>query len=135
MYKSKRATIAKPVVMEGEIGELTHRNVLRPRGQDDDDDKPVAENIQTLLQRVSANAVQEIDLLISELQISRERVLLEGERVQQQLAEYATLNQSIIQTTQTLADNLRPLENGSAARSAEKMTAAASPSGTKTVSE
>ena len=57
MYKSKRATIAKPVMLEGEIGDLMRRNVLRPRGQDGEDDKPVAENIQTLLQRVSASAV------------------------------------------------------------------------------
>lgn len=71
-----------------------------------DDGKAVAENISSLLQRISVNAVGEIDQLISELQTSREHLRLEGERVQRGIVEYATLSQSVIQATKLIGESL-----------------------------
>jgi hypothetical protein len=54
----------------------------------------VANNISSLLQRVAGTSVQEIDRLIAELQNLRETLSTEGERVQREIAKYATLSQS-----------------------------------------
>jgi hypothetical protein len=100
---AREATVEHPV--EGEIGELVRRDVVGLRTHSDDG-KAVAENINSLLQRVSVNAVREIDQLINELQISRERLRLEGERVQREIVEYASLSQSTMRATKLIAESL-----------------------------
>jgi hypothetical protein len=91
-------------VVEGEIGELMRRNVVGLRSQSNDGE--AANNITSLLHRVSVNVVQEIDRLISELQISRDRLHVEGKRVQGEIVEYATLSQSTMQATKIIAESL-----------------------------
>jgi len=100
-----RETPAEQSVVEGEIGELVRRNVVGLRTHSTDGDA-VTNNINSLLQRVSANAVQEIDRLISELQISRERLHTEGNRVQHEIVEYATMSQSTMRATKIIAESL-----------------------------
>ena len=60
----------------------------------------------TLLQRVAGTSVQDIDGLISELQILRETLQEQGVRVQRNLAEYAHLSQSAMQSTRIIAESL-----------------------------
>ena len=66
----------------------------------------MADNIGSLIQRVSASTVQEIDRLISDLKILRERLHDEGERVQREIVEYATLSQAAMQSTKIIAESL-----------------------------
>ena len=100
---AREATVEQAV--EGEIGELVRRDVVGLR-MHPNDGKAVADNINSLLQRVSVNAVREIDQLINELQISRDRLRLEGERVQREIVEYASLSQSTMQATKLIAEGL-----------------------------
>ena len=73
--------------VEGEIRELVRREVdVAPRRQDNDGTL-IADNISTLLQRVSASSVQEIDALINDLKILRERLHDDGRRVQRQIVQ------------------------------------------------
>jgi hypothetical protein len=62
----------------------------------------VANNISSLLQRVAGTSVQEIDRLIAELQNLRETLSTEGERVQREIAKYATLMQSAMPSTKII---------------------------------
>jgi hypothetical protein len=71
------------------------------------DRKIVAEHIPSLIQRVSAQGGQEIDRLISDMKILRERLHDEGERVQREIAEYVTLSQRARQWTDIIAKSLR----------------------------
>ena len=105
MSMFKREATSEQAVVEGEIGELVRRDVVGLRTHSNDG-KAVADNINSLLQRVSVSAVHEIDRLIGELQNSRERLRLEGERVQREIVEYATLSQSAMQATKIIADSL-----------------------------
>jgi hypothetical protein len=113
----REATVDQAV--EGEISELVRRNVVGLRANPNDG-RVAADNINSLVQRVSESAVQEIDQLINELQISRERLHLEGEKVQRVLVEYATLSQSMLQMTKLVTENLSQLKRvPDAARLAE----------------
>ena len=52
------------------------------------------------------NSVQEIDRLISDLQMLRNRLYEEGERVQREIVEYATLSQAAMQSTKIIAESI-----------------------------
>jgi hypothetical protein len=101
--KDKKAEVA----MEGEIREFVRRDgaSLR-RTTPEADSEMVANNIAVLLQRVAGSSVQEIDRLIAELQTLREMLHEEGARVQRQIAEYAHLSQSAMQSTKIIAESL-----------------------------
>jgi hypothetical protein len=93
--------------VEGEIREFVRRDVAGLRQHPENDGKIVADNISSLLQRVSANSVQEIDRLIDELKTLRERLHEEGERVQREIVEYASLSRAAMESTKVIAESLR----------------------------
>jgi hypothetical protein len=97
-------TVAAEV--EGEIREFVRRDVAALRRPPEGDGEVVASNISTLLQRVSGSTVQEIDGLIDELQMLRDRLQLEGERVRRDIVEYATLSQAAMQSTRIIGESL-----------------------------
>jgi hypothetical protein len=99
-------TMTAEVEVEGEIREFVRRDTAALRGPSETDGEVVANNIGSLLQRVSGQSVQEIDSLIEELQTLRERLRLEGERVQRNIVEYASLSQAAMQSTRIIADSL-----------------------------
>ena len=92
--------------VEGEIREFVGRDAAGLRQRPENDGTMAADNISSLLQRVSASSVQEIDGLIRELKILRERLHNEGERVQREIAEYASLNQAAMQSTKVITEGL-----------------------------
>jgi hypothetical protein len=92
--------------VEGEIREFVGRDVAGLRRHAENDDTIVADNISSLLQRVSASSVQEIDGLIRELKTLRERLHDEGERVQREIVEYASLSQAAMQSTKVITEGL-----------------------------
>jgi hypothetical protein len=94
------------VAVEGEIREFVRRDGANLRRSPEADSEMVANNIAVLLQRVAGSSVQEIDRLIAELQTLREMLHEEGARVQRQIAEYAHLSQSAMQSTKIIAESL-----------------------------
>ena len=118
MRRFKRETTSKQAVVEGESAELVRRDVAGPGpSRRSSDGKAAADDINSLLQRVSASSVQEIDRLIGELQNSRERLRLEGERVQHEIVEYASLSQSAMKATKIIVESLSQLKTAPAAPS------------------
>jgi len=92
--------------MEGEIREFVRRDPAALRRPPEEDGEMVASNISSLLQRVSGSSVQEIDRLIEELQLLRDKLELEGERVRRDIVEFATLSQAAMQSTRIIAESL-----------------------------
>ena len=92
--------------VEGEIREFVRRDSANLRRGSDNDSELVANNISKLLQRVTGTSVQEIDRLISELQIFRELLHAQGARIQQEIADYAQLSQSAMQSTKIFGESL-----------------------------
>jgi hypothetical protein len=70
------------------------------------DSELLANSIEALVQRVAGTSVQEIDGLIAELQALRALLEEEAACVQRNLAEYAHLNQSAMQSTRIIAESL-----------------------------
>jgi hypothetical protein len=70
------------------------------------DSELLANSIEALVQRVAGTSVQEIDGLIAELQTLRTLLEEEAARVQRNLAEYAHLSQSAMQSTRIIAESL-----------------------------
>jgi hypothetical protein len=97
--------------VEGEIREFVRRDVATLRRTPEGESEVVANNIGTLLQRVSGSSVQEIDRLIAELQTLRDLLQSEGARVQREITEYAHLSQSAMQSTKIITESLAKWKN------------------------
>jgi hypothetical protein len=91
--------------VEGEIREFVRREV-NPGRQPENESELVANNLNTLLQRVTGTSVQEIDKLITELQMLRDTLQSEAARVQREIVDYASLSQAALQSTKTIAESL-----------------------------
>ena len=92
--------------VEAEICEFVRRDGASLRRAPETNSELVAGSVVTLLQRVAGTSMQDIDGLISELQILRETLQEQGVRVQRNLAEYAHLSQSAMQSTKIIAESL-----------------------------
>ena len=108
LSNGKYAEIDHPprTAVEGEIRELVRRDSANLRRVSDNDSELVTSNISKLLQRVAGTSVQEIDRVISELQILRELLYAQGARIQQEIADYAQLSQSAMQSTKIFGESL-----------------------------
>jgi hypothetical protein len=101
------STSTSETAVEGEIREFVRRDPSALRRAPDNDSELVANNINGLLQRVAGSSVQDIDRLIGELQTLRDMLQSEGARVQREIAQYAHLSQSAMQSTKVIADSLQ----------------------------
>jgi len=86
-------------LMEGDTRELAPRAFAANDGE-------------SLVQRVSGTALQEIERLIAELQAVRDMLHNEGERVHREIVQYATLSQEAMQSTKIIAEKPGALEKG-----------------------
>ena len=92
--------------VEGEIRAFVRRDVSvfrRPRQETGD---PAVDSISSVIDRVSGASVTEIERVIAELTTVRDMLRSEGERVQREIVEYATLSQSAMQSTKIIAESL-----------------------------
>jgi len=92
-----------------EIRELVSRESGGSR-QVDDDVQLATNNLETLMRRMSGTSTREIDNLIGELKVLREKLATDGSNVQRELAEYAELNQSVIQLTKIISEGMTHLK-------------------------
>jgi hypothetical protein len=92
--------------VEGEIRAFVRRDVSsfrRPRMETGD---AGVDNISSVIERVSGASVAEIDRVIAELSRVREMLRTEGERVQREIAGYATLSQAAMTSMKIIADSV-----------------------------
>jgi hypothetical protein len=97
------------VEVESNIRELVRRDATALR-QAESDSELAANNLSTLLRRVSAHSTREIDLLIGELRALRDKLHSDGTRVEREIVEYASLSQSVIQLTKIIADGIMQMK-------------------------
>ena len=94
--------------VEGNIRELTRGSTVL-RQADSSDGEMTANNLSTLLRRVSGSSTRQIDNLIGELRTLREKLQSDGDRVQRDIVEYAALSQSVMQLTKIVAESVKNL--------------------------
>lgn len=96
--------------IEGEIRQFVRRDAAFSRRQRSEGDAPAdapAESINTLIQRVSAASMEEIDRVILELQGVRDMLRSEGERVCRDISDYASLNHASMTAMKVIGGNLK----------------------------
>lgn len=92
---------------EGEIREFVRRDVAswrRPRSESPGE--IASENINSLLQRVAGASVTEIDRVIAELETVRDMLRSEGDRVQREIAGYASMSQTAMASMKVIAESI-----------------------------
>jgi hypothetical protein len=94
---------------EGEIREFIRRDVTTRRP---DHLEPGIDNLNSLIERVSAATITEIDRVISELQNIRSLLHSEGDRVRREITGYSGLSQTSVATMKVIADTLSQLRPG-----------------------
>jgi hypothetical protein len=94
--------------VEGNIREMVRKDSAAFR-QAPSDGEMSANTLSTLLGRVSGSSTREIDDLIRALQTLREKLQVDGNRVQRDIVEYAELNQSVIQLTKIISESVKKL--------------------------
>jgi hypothetical protein len=103
---STKVKKSNEVDAEGNIRELVHGDGTS-LSQADSDSEIAASDLSTLMRRVSGASTREIDNLMGELRALREKLqMTDGNRVQHDIAEYAGLNQSVIQLTKIISDGV-----------------------------
>ena len=106
---------------EGEIREFVRKDVApwrkRPERAEPSAESQ-AENVSMLVQRVAGASMSEIDSVIEELRNMREFLRNEGERVQREIAGYATVSQTAAASMKVISDSMAQWRGNSAASTA-----------------
>jgi hypothetical protein len=107
----KPAEVEQPLepTVEGEIRDFVRRDGGSLRRAPETESELVANNIMSLLQRVAGTSTKDIDRLVSELETLRDILQERGARVQRELAQYAHLSQSAMESTKIIAEGLAVL--------------------------
>jgi vacuolar-type H+-ATPase subunit I/STV1 len=92
--------------VEGEIREFVRRDISVFRRHRQDSGEAAVENISSLIQRVSSASVAEIDRVINELNAVRDMLRNEGDRVQREITQYASLSQAAMSSMKVITDSL-----------------------------
>jgi hypothetical protein len=69
-----------------------------------------AVSVNSVIERVSETSVGEIDGLMAELQMLRDRLRSKAQQVQWELTQYAQMSQAATQSTRIIADSLSQLK-------------------------
>jgi hypothetical protein len=97
--------------LDREIREVVRHEVeTNPGRQPENESELVASNVYSLLQRMSATSLQEIDSLITGLESSRDMLQSEAARVQREIVQYSTLSQATLQSTKIITESLIQLK-------------------------
>jgi hypothetical protein len=101
--------------VEGEIRAFVRRDVSVFRRPRPDGSDAAVDNANSIIDRVSGASVNEIERVMSELAGVRDMLRSEGERVQREIAGYASLSQAAMTSMKINADSLANWKNQSTA--------------------
>jgi len=97
---------AVATAVEGEIREFVRRDVSIFRRNQPEGGESAADNISSLIQRVSGASIGEIERVIAELTNVRDVLRSEADRVQREISGYASLSQAAMNSMKIIADSL-----------------------------
>ncbi|MGE3995226.1 MAG: hypothetical protein AB7F37_06480 [Variibacter sp.] len=110
--KSADDPLATVANVEGEIREFSRRESLPRKTKFDFEDSAAGSsaapnsNVGFLIEQVAGSSIKEIDSLIAELQIVRDFLQSEGERVQREIAGYAQVSQAAMSSVKAITDTM-----------------------------
>jgi hypothetical protein len=92
--------------VEGEIRAFVRRDISTFRRPRPEGSEAAVEGINSIIERVAGASVAEIERVMAELGGVRDMLRSEGERVQREIAGYASLSQSAMTSMKIIADSL-----------------------------
>jgi hypothetical protein len=96
---------------EAELRDVIRRDVVRWRGPRPEpaqaQGSAAADNVGSVVQRVSGQSVREIEHVIGELLIVRDVLREEGERLKRDLTGYASMNQAAMSSMKIIGDSMQ----------------------------
>ena len=96
-----------PPPIEGELRELVRRRLPRPEtGSETGVSETGMNSLSSVIERVAGTSVLEIEKVITDLQILRERLQNEAQRVQREVIEYAQMSYAATRSTEIIAESL-----------------------------
>jgi acetyl esterase/lipase len=95
----------RPTEIEGNIRELVRQQGSAIR-QSDPASEQATNELSNLLRQVSLQSTREVDRLIDDLRRLREKLEEQGNRVQRDIVEYASLSQSVVQLTRIVSEGM-----------------------------
>jgi len=104
-FKSVEASKTEDVDVEDKIRDMVRRDSAALREIETDAVK-AAHDLGSLMGRVSGSSTREIDNLIDELKALRDKLHIDGTRVQREISDYAALTQSVMQLTKIISDGV-----------------------------
>jgi hypothetical protein len=106
------ATQASATQIEGQLDKLIRRDVatLRKPQQISDDGDAGVSRVCSVIGRISAASVKEIEKLVAELQNLRDFVQSESQRVQREITDYAQLTESSTSSTKIMLESVGKLK-------------------------
>lgn len=99
------ARSGKQSEIEGNIRELVRQQSGTIRHSDPAGEQATSE-LSSLLRQVSLQSTREVDRLIDDLKRLREKLEEQGDRVQRDIVEYASLSQSVVQLTKIVSEGM-----------------------------
>lgn len=108
------AAVAAVEEVEGQIRAFVRRDVSVFRRSRTEIGHVGVDGINSVIERVAGASVNEIERVIAELTSVRDMVRSEGERVQREIAGYASLTQAAMQSMKIIGDSLAQWKSGSA---------------------
>ncbi|MGZ3411321.1 MAG: hypothetical protein ACXWBM_10260 [Chthoniobacterales bacterium] len=92
--------------VEADIREFVRRDTRQLRRASETAGEMFTSNVNSLVQRVAGTSLREIDMLLRELEGLRDFLHSEGERVQREVAGYAHLSQTAMQSTKIIGESM-----------------------------
>ena len=83
-----------------------HRRLPSARAAENGDDQMPTENLSELLGRVSENSTTKINDLVGDFGQLREKLRVDGERIQRDVEDYRALSEQVMQLTKTVAESV-----------------------------
>lgn len=101
------------------VTETDHQGEQAQADKPAEDSPPAVEHttksVSAYLHGLSAHSCGEIDSLINDLCGLREKLVTDGDRIERDIVEFATLNQSIIKLTEVIVDSVTHVKSPSVA--------------------
>jgi DNA-nicking Smr family endonuclease len=92
--------------IETNVRELKRAGALFRQNENDNAEMAAANDLATLLDRVSAVTTQEIETLVGELRLLRDKLETDRQRIQGDVAKYAELSQAVKRVTANISDSV-----------------------------
>jgi hypothetical protein len=95
--------------LEGNIRTMVWDSASARNAVEGEDDQMSPADLTALVREVSRVSIEDVDCLISELQTLRRTLKTTGERIERDIAEYATLSSQASQVTKIVLDGVKQL--------------------------